>query len=500
MGSQAPKPATYGGLARAGFLWGISGRWTNEIIAVPTAMILARLLSPVEFGVAAAAGFFVQIATSLTSFGFNTALVRHKTLREEHTSTVFWVNLAACTLVWSALTLAAPWLGAAFRSEAAAQVIPWAAFTIVIGAFASMPAVFLSRHMRFRAIAALEVTVTVLSSATSLLLAWAGFGVWSLIYPALVAFSAQAILRSLLTGWYPRLIFSMAGLREVLSFGIGLHAKRLLDTTALNIDNLVVGRALGMSALGYYDKGFSTMNRVVSALSTVGPAVSFRIFSLIHEDPERFRRAYRKVVVTSTLMAYPVLTGLATIGDVVITLMFGERWAPAVRPFQVLCLAGMLKMQNAYASTAIQSKGKVWGEVARQGLYLALIVSCAWAGSRWGLTGAALGVVAATGVMWALMHDLLRRVSGMSWGDLLGPQRPALVCSACIAFALGATDWIIRQWLPAVPPIGRFVTAAAVGAVIYLGFLVAVRTPEVRGVVDDTLQQFAPRLAKALSR
>ncbi len=493
-------PQAYGAVARSGFLWGISGRGGNELVAVPTAMILARLLSPADFGVAAAAAFFVQIATSLTSFGFNAALVRLKDLREEHMCTVFWVNLAFCSFIWGLLVLASPWLGVVFRSEAAARVVPWAAFTIVLGAFASMPAVLLSREMRFQAIATLEVFVAVLSSAVSLVMAWLGFGVWSLIYPSLVGFGAQAVLRSVLTGWYPRLIFSRQALGDVFSFGVGLHAKRLLDTIAGNIDNLVVGRTLGMTGLGFYDKGFSTMNRAVSALNTVGPTVSYRILALIQDDAVRFRAAYRKLVITSTLIGYPILAGAAVAGHSIITVMFGERWEPAVVPFQVLCVAGMARMQNAYASTAIQSKGQVWGEVMRQVAYICLIVLGVFVGSQWGLPGAAVGVLGATVVMWGLMQALVRRVVGLRWTEMVASQMPALQCAGVVAGLVLGASLLLSHFVPGRHAVVLLLGEAVAGAMGYALFLLASPTPAVREVVDDTLRQFVPRLAAALGR
>jgi teichuronic acid exporter len=487
---------SYSTVTKSGFIWSVLARGFNEIVSIPTSMVLARMLSPQDFGIAAAAGFFVQLSNRLTNFGFNTALIQIKDLTEGHTSTVFFVNVVMGLGVWAVLVLTSPLLGQLFHSEAAAHVIPIAALSFVIGSIGSVPSALMVRDLRFREVAWLEWLATIVTTVTVLPLALLGYGYWSLVYSQVVAAAVQTVARFYMAGWRPRFRFSAAVLRQMFSFGVGLHAKRLLDSVALNVDNLVIGSSLGLSALGFYDKAFTLMNRATNGLNSAGPVVSFRVFALIHEDQERFRNAYRKVLLAATFLAYPVFTALAISAEDLFEVMFGSQWVSAVVPFQILCLAGCLRVPNAYASTAIQSRGSIWGEVWRQGVYVALIAGGVALGSFWsGLVGASVGVLAATAVMTVLMQTLLRAVSGLRWKDVLAPQVPAVLCSAGLALCLGATVMTLRLTndVPALVSLG---VAVLVSAVYGLVFARMNRFSELRRVIDETVQDYAPRLAR----
>jgi PST family polysaccharide transporter len=492
----------YGRIAKVGFAWSILSRAIGEMISVPAAMVMARLLSPSDFGVAAAAAFFIQVATRLTNFGFNTALVQLKDPRPEHVSSVFVVNLALGVSMWAAMAAGAPVLGQFFRSAEVAAVIPVAALSFVLGAAGGVPSSLLARDMKFRQSVVIDWAFYSTLAGAGILLAWLGYGYWSIVYAQLMAVTAQTVFRFYFAGWRPSLRFSRAALRDVLAFGLGLHAKRLLESAALNLDNLVVGRTLGITGLGFYDKAFTTMNRAVIAMSTAGPNVSFRIFALIHEDAHRFRLAYRKVLLTASLIGYPAFTWLIIVAPELFEVMFGQQWRPAVLPFQILCGAGLMKLLIAYASTATQSKGWIWSEVWRQLLYVALVIGGVTAGSHWGLAGAAGGVLAATTVLAVLMHALLLRVASLSWRDLVVPQVPALVCSAGLSVGLVALPVILKSVLgfELHAPWQVLAARAAFGGLFYVAFLLFCGFPAVRSLVDETLTDLLPGHVRWLRR
>lgn len=491
---------SYSKVTKVGFVWSVLARGMNELVAIPTSMILARLLSPYDFGIAAVAGFFVQLANRLTNFGFNTALIQIKELTPQHATTIFIVNLTMAVTLWVILALSSSMLGHLFNSEEASRVIPIAALSFVLGSLGSVPSALMVRDLKFRDVAWLEGLSSWLTAIAGVAFAFAGFGYWSLIYSQVLAAAVQVPVRFFVAGWWPRLDFSSKVLQEMLSFGIGMHIKRLLDSVALNIDNLVIGWSLGLSALGFYDKAFTLMNRAVTGINSAGPVVSLRVFALIHEEQERFQNAYRKVLLISTFLAYPVFTALIFMAPALITVMFGQQWDLAVVPFQILCVAGCLKILNAYASTAIQSRGWIWGEVWRQCLYVALIAGGAAVGSRWSrLVGASAGVLVATIAMTVLMQTLLRRAAELRWRDVLLPQLPALVCSSGLAVLLALTSAVLRISHQETVPAWESMLAHSVVALAY-GFLFIRLTwfAELRRIIDETVHEFAPRLAKVL--
>jgi PST family polysaccharide transporter len=409
------------------------------------------------------------------------------------------MNLALGICAWAVLTFGAVYLGEFFRSPDTARLLPVTAFGFIIGAFATVPTALLSRDMRYRDSATSEWLATFVDSGMSIGFAYAGFSYWSLIYGTLIGDASRAVVRSWMAGWWPRIWFSREAVNEIFSFGAGIYVRNLLDYCTQNLDNLIVGRVLGISALGFYDKAFNTMTKFTAKIHLAGPGVSFRIFALIHEDPERFRRAYRKVMLSITIVGYPVLTGMIVTGPQLIDVLFGQRWLSAVLPFQILCGAGAMQLLNTYASSATQAKGQIWSEVRRQTVFLVTLVGAVYFFSRWGLAGAAAGVLFANAVMTVLLQTMVRRLADLRWSDIIVPQGPALACSTGLLGVLLVTRMVALMFFPRIPSLALLFTCFATSAVYYAAFVLLAPFAFVREIVHETAQDFAPGLVKRLT-
>ncbi len=460
-------------------------------------MILARLLTPREFGIAAAAGFFTLLAGRLSALGFNAALVRAKVVLPTHLSTVFIVNLAVGVLTFSVLTAITPFVARFYDTPETGAILPVAAVAFLIVPFGTVPAAMLTREMRFRESAIIDWYYTLTFAGTTTLLAWLGFSYMSMVYGRLASMAVLTISRIAYVPWRPSFTFSKAALYELLSFGAGVHVKSLLDFTAQNIDNLVVGKLFGMASLGFYDKAFGTMNRFLVRLNTGGPGIAFRAFAIIQDEPARFRRAYGKVVMSSALLAFPIFAGLIAAAPQFIVVLFGERWRPAAAPFQLLCVAACLKLLNMYASSANQAVGRVWSEVWRQGLYVTLIVGGLMLLRNRGPVGAAAGVLFATAVMTVLMHVLLTSSTHLRWIDVLRPQLPGVLCAGGVGTTVMLVEFGLARTLghPPAPWLLLGVQAIAAG-IFYCAFVLFAPHPELRILVREVAEDLAPASVK----
>jgi O-antigen/teichoic acid export membrane protein len=490
------KPRQFGKIARKNVFWSFLREAGDSLVMLPTSVVLARLLSPTEFGIAAVAYFFLSLGARLSQFGLQAALVRTKELRPEHASSVFAVNLGLGAFAWGVLTVSASAIAAFVRNEQAGEVIPVAALTFFISAFGTVPGALLARDVqRYRARVTCEWSGTIANVVVAILLAWNGFSFWSIVYGHLANDLARASARLYFARWRPSVRFSPQAFRELVSFGAGTYVKNLLDYAAGNIDNLIVGRVLGMSALGFYDKAFNLTSRMLSRINLAGPSASFRIFVMIHEEHERFRRAYRRVLLAVSLVGYPMLTGLIVMAPELISLLFGPRWMPSVLPFQVLCAAGMPRLLNTYASTATQAKGMIWSEVRRQVLVTVLLAAAVAIMCRWGIAGAATGVFLATAVTTVLMQQLVRRLTGLLWRDLMTPQVPAVVCSLGLALVMALARFVLGTYADP-SSVTTLAVVVCVAAIYYVAFLLFSGFGEVRELVCETLDDFSPPAAR----
>jgi PST family polysaccharide transporter len=495
-----PSKQSYSKLARVGAVWSIVRQAGHEVIAIPTSVILARLLAPDDFGIAAAATFFIVLSSRLTQFGFNAAIVRIRDLRPEHTSSVFLVNLVLGVLTYSILLTASPIIGQFLKSAEAGSLIPLAALSFLFNPFGTVPAALITRRMQFGYGTACDWTDAAVGNIVTLVLAFQGYGFWSIPAGQVSGTACQVVLKVYLSGWRPTLRFSRPAIRELLSFGLGLQTKRLLEFATFNLDTLVVGRVLGMTALGYYDKGFATMDRIVKRL-TLGNAY-FRIFSIIHEEPLRFRRAYSRLLLTISMIGVPAFASAIVMAEPLFMLLYGKKWLPAVLPFQMLCVGGLLKLLNTYAGQANEATGNIWPQVQRQAIGAGCIVIGAMVGAMTaGVTGAATGVAAGMAILTVSMQALVRRITGLTWGEMLWPQIPALTCTALLVVVLLATEQMVRLFVPE-PAAWLLLGAQALcGGIGYALFVLFNPFSELSEIVTDSAHQFLPeRIALQLDQ
>jgi PST family polysaccharide transporter len=198
------------------------------------------------------------------------------------------------------------------------------------------------------------------------------------------------------------------------------------------------------------------------------------------------------------MVGYPILTAMIVTAPALIEVLFGARWLPSVLPFQILCVASMLKLLNMYASTATQAKGMIWSEVKRQSLFTGLLVLAVAALSRFGIAGAAVGVLLATACMTPLMQTLVKNLAGLEWRDLLAPQLPAVLCSMQMAVVLAGARLALYAWFGEPHPLTVLGVSAVVGTCCYLAFVLFAPIRQLRELVEESLHDLVPGLARRM--
>jgi len=484
----APDPrGSYGTLAKRGVVWSAVREGVRFIVLIPTGMLVARLLSPQESGIAAAAYFVMQLGNRLTQFGLGVSLVRAKNVTDQHVSSVFVLNLAAGGLASAFFAVVGPMLGGLIGSHEAASLLPVAGLGFLIGAFGSVPAALLSRAMRYRESATSDLLANLVYSVSIVTMAWFGWSYWSAVYSVLLSDVVRVICRSWMAKFVPRLRFSRAAARDILSFGLGIYVKNLLEYCTQNIDNLIVGRLLGMTPLGYYDKAFNTASKLSDRISLGGSGVLLTAFALMQDDLPRFSRAYRKVILSVSLVSFPVLAGVAFVANELVQVMFGARWQPAALPLQILCVATMFRQIGLYASSATQAQGYIWSEVKRQALAVLVLAVGVVTLSRWGIGGAAAGVLLSAAASTIMLQLLVRRVTGLTWSDLFLPQLPGVLCAACAVMAAAAVKQLLFWWRGEPGALTILAACAVAGGAGTLAFLLLAPFGAMQDVVKETL-------------
>ena len=484
-----PNRSRYGQTAKKAALWDVGVRLTIQVILLLSSIVLARLLTPSDFGIAAAARFFVTLATRLTQLGLNASIVRMKIVRDEHLSSVFVVNIVLSVVAFATLWLASPYVGRALGSYEVGRLLPLSAAVFLITPFGTVAGAMLARNLRYRTSSLLVLSDMISGTLVSLGMAWYGFGYWSLVGGALVGIAVSTAIKMWVTPWRFSVRFSAAAFREILSFGLGVQSKRLLVFSMSNLDNLIVGRFLGMANLGLYDKAFGLMNHATDRMPV--DVSLMRIFSIIRDDRDRFRAALQKGLQAVSLLMVPLLVFCGVTADRLILVLYGPQWVGAIAPFRMLAVVGIIRAVSRPVDAANEAQGYVW----LQALYLlgslVLLVGGVAVGAQWGLVAVAVGVLIATATHSMLSWHLLVRHTKVTWTDLAAGLWPSFATAGILGAGLLTVNWGLRQ-LSVDEPAKLFIGDIVTAAVVYPSLLLWTPFRSVRTIVRDTVDDIAP--------
>lgn len=317
----------------------VAGRQGIQFVVM---LILARLLSPAEFGLLGMLSLFIALAGSIVESGFGSALIQRKEITEADKSSVFLFNAAMGVLMALTISSAAPWIARFYREPVLLPLTRLMALNLFIGSFGVVQVALLTRNLDFRTPCKAGIVAMVVSGTLAVWMAWRGYGVWSLAAQSVVYTTVSTGLIWAFCPWKPGLRFRIESLRSLFGFGSRLFVSGLLNTFFDRIQLAVIGKAFSAAALGFYSRAFSTQQFPVSFLSAVVNRVTFPIFSQLSHNRDSLRPAVRRALVSIMLPTLPMMLGLAVVARPLVLVLFGEKWLPCVPYLRVLGIAGAL--------------------------------------------------------------------------------------------------------------------------------------------------------------
>lgn len=323
-------------------LWSGLGLFAQNGVQFFVTIVLARLLSPEDFGTVAVILVFAVVAQVFSDSGFGMALVQKHELGADDASSVFYFNVAMGAALALLLWAAGPWIADFYGWEILEPLSALMALNLFVTTLGSVQTALLTKEMRFRLLMRAGVTATAISGAVAIALAWQGFGVWSLAFQLLTASCVTVFLLWRLSPWRPERRFRLESLRSLFRFGGFMFLSALLDRLYSKISPLLIGKLYSIRDLGYFHRADSTEQLPSSLLSGIVGRVALPAFSAAAADEEMLRKGVHKAITILTLLNFPVMLGLLASAHALIFTLFGEKWLPAVPFLQVLCLRGLL--------------------------------------------------------------------------------------------------------------------------------------------------------------
>lgn len=341
-----------------GVVWSSVDRFSSQGIQFIFSILIARLLLPSDYGTVAMLNIFLAISQTFIDSGFGTALIRKIDRTEEDFSTVFYFNIAAALAFYGILWFTAPYIADFYDIPLLKDITRVVALTLVFGSFSGIQSAKLSIAIDFRSRAIISITVTLVTGALGLWMAYSGYGVWALVMQSVVSSLLRTILLWAFVRWMPKLVFSWKSFKELFSFGSKLLASGLLDTAYNNIYTLVIGKVFSSSALGVYSRADSLAQYPSSNITSVLQGVTFPVLSSIQNEPERLTSAYKKFIRLSAFVVFPLMIGLSAVADPLIRLVLTDKWEGAIYLLQIICFSMMWYPVHAINLNLLQVEGR----------------------------------------------------------------------------------------------------------------------------------------------
>ena len=473
--------APMGSAVAGGAVWASFGRIGAQVVQFAAGLVLARLLTPSEFGLFATVLIFTGLAGIMFELGLGSALIHAREPDESDYSTVFWINAIGGVVLAGALAACGPALAAFFDEPQLATLTPIAALAFTLNLSICQLAL-LQRHMEFRRLALVELGATLFSYVLGISAAASGWGAYSLAVVTVSFSAANSLLLWFLVPWRPQKFISTTSLRQLWEFSRGLLGSNVIDHLGRNVDGLLIAKFAGTQPLGYYNRAYNLMSLPVQQVGTVMGRVMFPALVSIRDDHVRVARGHRRAVKLINVLSAPLLVGMAAVSPSLVPFLWGEQWTPVVPLLIVVCIAALPQCMSASATWLYQSQGRTGLMFKMDVMTSVLGLAGMLVGVHWGAIGVAWAVLVREWVFGIPSFYVACRLVGSSAWRVFGDSGLTALSAVC----MGATVWFLPEVMgfdreAPLTLLGQVVTGVAVYAVATLLLQRAVLV-EIRGL------------------
>lgn len=372
-------------------LWSALDLGTRSIVQFITSVVLARFLSPTDFGIYAIMLIFTSVSLVLIDGGFTSAIIQKKDISREEQTAVFWYNTLASLVIALAIFLLAPLIARGFGYPVLRPILMTIALVVPIMAIGTLPSAMLQKGLRFDLVARAGLLATVSSGVVAVVAVMNGAGVWTFVLQTLTMALVNTTILWMLAGWRPLLRPHFRSAKQLASFGSLVALSGLLEVAYAHGSSLVIGKLHGASDLGFYNRAQSLQVLPANILTAIVTRVALPVFSTKTHDHDALGHGVRMAQGVVMLINLPLMLALATMPDLIITVMYGPKWLAAVPVLAILALGGVLFPLHAINLQLMLAQGRsdlyFKVEVAKKVVGIAFVAI----GSIYGIVGLALG-------------------------------------------------------------------------------------------------------------
>jgi O-antigen/teichoic acid export membrane protein len=343
---------------KKGFAWKFAEQIATNGMQFVVGVVMARILTPEDFGITALPAVFIAVATALIESGFGLALVRKPELTEKDLSTAFYYSIGLGAFLYLVLFFIAPFIASFYHVPILTDLIRITAITFFIGPLATPQNVILQRNLNFKVLARISITTKILSGVVGVTAAYIGYGLWALVITNLISTIFGFILTLFVVKWIPHERFSKESFRYLWNFGNKMMASTVLNTVYQNIAPLLVGKYFGPTELGVLNRASGYASLPYNQVSGSVQAVSFPVLSKLQEDEDALTRNYNRMIKTVCFLYFPVVILLIGLARPLVIIMLTEKWEACIILLQIECLITIWGPLSALNGNILQVKGR----------------------------------------------------------------------------------------------------------------------------------------------
>lgn len=447
----------------SGFFWKFNEQIASQLVSFVVSIVLARILSPKDYGIVSLVNVFIVIANVFVTSGFSAALIQKKDATQLDFSTIFHCSLIFSFVIYGLIYLCAPLIGEFYRNDSLVWVVRVFALQLPLSSFNSIQQAYVSRHMAFRKIFVSTTIATILSGIFGILFAINDFGVWALVFQTILSTTFQTIVLFLEIPWRPKFEFSMQSARELIGYGWKVFGASFLGSFFNELRNLIIGRFYSPADLAYYNRGSRMPDLVANNIDSTIASVLFPVLSKHSDNYDKLKSMIRRSIRTSTFIIMPLMFGLAIAAKPVTQILLTDKWLPSVPFMQCLCISGAFGSISNANMQVIKASGRsdilLKLELIKKPLYMVfLVVSIKISVFAVAISMAAYNIV---GMLINVKPN--KKLISYSYKEQFRDIFPALILSIVMSLCILPIQFLKLQ------PFLELLLEIILGAVLYIG-------------------------------
>ena len=422
-------------------VWTALQKYSTMFIHFISGIILARLLTPYDYGCIGMLSIFMVLAEAFIDGGFGSALIQKKRPTQEDYSTIFWWNIGMAVVMYAILFFSAPAIARFYDIPLLCDVLRVQGVILFIYAFNIIQKNQLRKKLNFKLLSIVTIGTSLVALGITIYMAYKGYGVWALVAQHIITSAIPALVFWFYVKWRPIWTFSWSSFKELFSFGFYMFLTHIFNSFGHQIQGLLIGKFYNASTMGYYSKAHGLERLASTSISSVMTQVTYPLYAEAQDNKKQLANIIRRITMTLSYITFPLMFILLLCAKPIFVLLYSDRWLQSVPYFQVLCIAGLAYCLQGVNNQSVAAVGEsramfIWTVIKRAVGIGFMIVGLVW----FGMKGLLVGVVLNSWFSYLVNISLVSKYIGYKWTDQLLSILPvtiASVVSAVVAYVVG---------------------------------------------------------------